>query len=105
MKINKEKFLRLVSNETTDTVKRNRERLANRKELRKSQAIALKVLNKLDQLDWSQKILAQKMNVPTQDIKKIVSGKYSLSLEIEVKLMETLKISNLASLNYKPSEN
>lgn len=63
MKINKEKFLRLVSNETTDTVKRNRERLSNRKELRTSRAIALKVLDKLDQLEWSQKLLAQKMNV------------------------------------------
>jgi ribosome-binding protein aMBF1 (putative translation factor) len=91
----------LVSNESTDTIERNRERIAKRVQLRESQNIAVKVLDKLDQLEWSQKLLAQKMNITPEKITKIVSGKYLLSLEIQVKLMETLKISNLATINYK----
>jgi len=105
MKVNKEKFSALISNEKTDTVKRNRKRITNRQRLRESREIALKVLNKLDQLEWSQKLLAQKMNVTPQEITKIVSGKHLLSLEIKSKLKETLEISNLETFKNNSSRN
>lgn len=94
---NKEKFLSLVSNETTDTLERNRERLKSRAMLRESQQIAIKVLMKLDELGWSQKDLAKEMEVSPQQITKIVSGKENLTIETQIKLQDILNIPVLAS--------
>lgn len=94
---NKEKFLALVSNEKTDTLERNRERIKNRAMLRESQQIAIKVLMKLDELGWTQKVLAQKMEVSPQQINKIVSGKENLTIETQIKLQNILDIPVLAS--------
>ncbi len=91
------KFKALVSKEETNTVKRNKERIKNRAMLRESQAIALKVLDKLDQLNWTQKKLAEKLNVSPQQISKIVSGKENLTLETQAKLQEALDIPILAT--------
>lgn len=94
---NKEKFLALVSNEKTDTTERNRERVKNRAMLRESQQIAIKVLTKLDDLGWSQKRLAQEMDVSPQQISKIVSGKENLTIETQIRLQNILNIPVLAS--------
>lgn len=94
---NKEKFLSLVSNEKTDTIERNRERLKSRAMLRESQQIAIKVLMKLDELGWSQKDLAKEMEVSPQQITKIVSGKENLTIETQIKLQDILNIPVLAS--------
>jgi len=93
----KEKFLALVSNEKTDTLERNNERMKNRAMLRESQQIAIKVLMKLDDLGWSQKDLAREMEVSPQQITKIVSGKENLTIETQIKLQNILKIPVLAS--------
>jgi len=94
---NKEKFLALVSEENTDTMAKNKERIKNRAMLRESQQIALKVLLKLDDLCWTQKDLAAAMGVRPQQISKIVSGKENLTLETQVKLQTILDIPLLAS--------
>jgi len=94
---NKEKFLALVSNEKTDTIERNRKRIKNRAMLRESQQIASKVLIKLDELGWSQKKLAEEMDVSPQQITKIVSGKENLTIETQIKLQNILNIPVLAS--------
>ena len=94
---NKEKFAALVSGEKTNTIERNRERIKNRSRLRESQAIALKVLTKLDEPGWSQKRLANEMGVSPQQITKIVKGKENLTLETQVKLQNILNIPILAS--------
>lgn len=94
---NKEKFAALVSGEKTNTIERNRERIKNRSRLRESQAIALKVLTKLDEPGWSQKRLATEMGVSPQQITKIVKGKENLTLETQVKLQNILNIPILAS--------
>jgi len=83
-----EKFQALVSNEKTDTLARNKERIKNRAMLRESQGIALKVLEKLDQLGWTQKKLAEKLEVSPQQVSKIVSGKENLTIETQVKLQD-----------------
>ena len=92
MKTNKEKFLDLVSEEKTGTIERNRERIKNRKRLRESQAIAIKVLKKLEEPGWSQRRLASEMGVTPQQITKIVKGKENLTLDTIVKLQEILNI-------------
>lgn len=94
---NKEKFMLLVSDEKTDTIEKNKERIKNRAMLRESQKIALKVLMKLDELGWSQKDLAERMNVSPQQINKFVKGKENLTLETQVQLQKILDIPILAT--------
>jgi transcriptional regulator with XRE-family HTH domain len=94
---NKEKFIALVSPETTNTVAKNRDRIKNRAMLRESQNIALKVLEKLEEIRWSQRKLAKEMGVTPQQITKIVKGQENLTLETQIKLQSILKIPILAS--------
>lgn len=94
---NKEKFLKLVSNEESNVLGEIKERINNRAMLRESQKIALKVLLKLDELEWSQRELATKMGVSPQQISKIVSGKENLTIVTQVKLQSVLDIPILAS--------
>lgn len=94
---NKEKFLALVSAENDSTLEKNSERVKNRAMLRESQLIAMKVLMKLDELGWSQKELAKRMDVSPQQITKIVSGKENLTIETQIKLQTILDIPLLAS--------
>lgn len=94
---NKEKFLQLVSGEDTKTIVEVKQRIKNRAMLRESQQIAIKVLMKLDELGWSQKVLAKKMEVSPQQITKIVRGKENLTIETQIKLQNILNIPVLAS--------
>ena len=94
---NKEKFLKLVSEDDTKTLLENQQRIKNRAMLRESQQIALKVLMKLDKLGWTQKDLAAKMEVSPQQITKIVSGKENLTIETQIKLQTILDVPILAS--------
>jgi transcriptional regulator with XRE-family HTH domain len=93
----KKKFKDAVSKEETTSVKRNKERINNRLWLRESQEIALKVLTKLDDLDWTQRRLAVEMGVSPPQIAKIVSGNQNLTLATIVKLQNVLDISLTAS--------
>ncbi|TAG09477.1 MAG: helix-turn-helix domain-containing protein [Sphingobacteriia bacterium] len=95
--INKEKFLALVSKEKTNTLEKNNERIKNRAMLRESQQIAIKVMVKLDELGWSQKDLANALDVSPQQVTKIVSGKENLTIETQIKLQNILDIPVLAS--------
>jgi len=94
---NKEKFLQLVSGEASKALEDVRGRIKNRAMLRESQQIALKVLLRLDDLGWSQKDLANAMEVSPQQITKIVSGKENLTIETQIKLQNILDIPVLAS--------
>ena len=94
---NKEKFQKLVYSENTGIVEENKARIKNRDRLRASQDIALKVLNRLNDLGWKQKKLASEMDVSAQQITKVVSGKENLTLETIVKLEKVLGISILVS--------
>ncbi|MDP1814107.1 MAG: helix-turn-helix transcriptional regulator [Leadbetterella sp.] len=89
---NKEKFLKLVSPTESNTILKNRERISNRAMLRENQSIALKVLAKLDELNWSQKKLAKALNVSPQQVSKIVSGKENSTVKTLTKLEEVLGV-------------
>ncbi len=91
----KEKFQTLVAPEKTKTYQRIKDRVANKPHLEISQAIAIKVLEKLDKLGWSQKELALKMGVSPQQISKIVRGTENLTLESLVKIEKVLGIQLL----------
>lgn len=105
MKTQKEIFKSLVTEEKPDTVSINRERITNRARLRESQQIALKVLDKLNELNWSQRKLAREMGVSPQQITKIVKGTENLTLATQVKLQEVLDIPILATYYERKNEN
>lgn len=87
---NKEKFLALVAKEETNTLSRAQERIANRGRNRKAFAISLAILERLDQLTWSQKRMAEEMGVSPQQINKWVSGKENFTLDTISKIEEAL---------------
>ena len=97
MKTNREKFLELVSDIDVKAEEKNNWLIANRQWLRVSQDIAFDILEKLDDLDWTQKDLADKMGVSPPYINKIVKGSENFTLESLVKLQEILDIPILAS--------
>lgn len=94
---NKDKFLNLVSKETSNTLQNLKERKKNRAMLRESQSIAFKVLMRLETLKWTQKKLAEKLEVTPQQVSKIISGKENLTLETLVKLQNVLEIPLLVT--------
>jgi ribosome-binding protein aMBF1 (putative translation factor) len=91
----KDQFLPLVSKEKTKTYQNLKSRVANNPHLEISQSIALRVLDKLDELGWSQKELAIKMGVSPQQVSKIVRGSENLTLESLVKLESALGLEIL----------
>lgn len=97
MKTNREKFLELVSDVDIKTEEKNNWLIANRQWLRVSQDIAFDILEKLEDLNWTQKDLAEKMGVSPQYINKIVKGSENFTLESLVKLQAILDIPILAS--------
>ncbi len=97
MKTNREKFLALVSNIDVKAEEKNNWLIANRQWLRVSQDIAFDILEKLDDLDWTQKDLAEKMGVSPPYINKIVKGSENFTLESLVKLQAILDIPILAN--------
>lgn len=101
MNLNKEKFLSLVSNVKTNTVERNQERIRNREMSRVSSSIALKVLNRMDDLGWDNNRLSQELDIPLGFVNKIISGKYNLSLNTLMNIQRTLNIKIIISDIYK----
>jgi len=94
---NNDRFLGLVSEEKANTFEKNETLIRNRQMLKESRLIALKVLKRLDEINSTQKELAEKLEVSPQQISKIVKGRENLTLETIVKLQNVLKIPILAS--------
>ena len=87
----------LVSEIDTKTEEKNNWFIANKLWLRVSQDIAFDILERLDDLNWTQKDLADKMGVSPQYVNKLVKGSENLTLETLVKLQTILNIPLLAS--------
>src|SRR5256885_10300178 len=75
-------------------------RRLNRAWLRRSQRIALHVLDALEAKDMSQKALAEAIGVSPQYINKLVKGGENLSLETISKLEDALGISLVEVRDY-----
>jgi plasmid maintenance system antidote protein VapI len=93
---NKEKFLKLVSQEENNTLDKIKERNANRLWLRVSQEIAKKVVISLRELGWTKTKLAQELGVSKQQVSKIVKGRENFTISTIVKLEEVLQINILS---------
>lgn len=92
MNLNNLSFFRLISKEKTTTSQKNKERITNRDILRESKNIAFNVLERIDELGWSQKKLAESMDVSHQYINEMVKGQKPFQLEFLSKLEEILEI-------------
>lgn len=94
--MNKEELLgklqSVVSGEPVKWQERTEERIANKKWLRRSQAVALLVLRTLRQKGITQKDLALKMDVSPQQVNKWVKGKENFTFETIVRLEEVLGV-------------
>ena len=93
---NKEKFLKLVSQDENNTLDKIKERNANRLWLRASQEIAKKVLIRLRELGWTKTKLAQELGVSKQQVSKIVRGSENFTISTIVDLEKVLNISILS---------
>lgn len=76
-----EKLSTLASPEPSNWKAKAAHRRENREWLKKSAAIAVKVLEALKTQSLSQKDLAEKLNVSPQQVNKIVKGQENLTLE------------------------
>lgn len=73
-------------------------RVANKSWLRYSQHIAMKMLDKMEELDMTQKVLAEKMGCSQQYVSKILKGKENLSIETLCKIEDALYLTLLPQL-------
>lgn len=97
MNTRKDKLKAIVSPNSNNSLERSKNRIRSREMLREARKIALKVLIRLDELQWTQKYLAERLEVSPQQVNKIVKGKENLTLETQVKLQNVLQIPILAS--------
>jgi ribosome-binding protein aMBF1 (putative translation factor) len=67
-------------------------RKANKAWLRKSAAIALRILDALEELNWKKAKLAQEMGVSPQQVSKYVKGEENFKLETLCNLEKVLGI-------------
>ena len=67
-------------------------RLENSRWLRRSQKIAMEMLDRMESLGVNQKELAQRMGCSTQYVSKILRGKENLSLETICKIEDALEM-------------
>jgi transcriptional regulator with XRE-family HTH domain len=67
-------------------------RLENSRWLRRSQKIAMEMLDRMEYLGINQKELAQRMECSPQYVSKILKGKENLSLETISKIEEALEM-------------
>lgn len=70
-------------------------RLQNKSWLRHSQRIAMKMLEKMDELGLTQKQLAEQMGCSQQYVSKVLKGRENLSLESISKIEDCLNFSIL----------
>jgi len=91
-KKNIKEFLETIENDKGSWLEEARYRRENRTWLRKSQRIAIRILQTLDEKNMQQKELAEAMGVSPQQVSKIVKGKQNLTLETISKLESVLGV-------------
>lgn len=74
-------------------------RLANKPWLRYSQQIAMMMLDKMDELNMTQKKLAELMGCSQQYVSKVLKGQENLSLETLSKIEHCLNIQILSVIH------
>jgi transcriptional regulator with XRE-family HTH domain len=92
---NKEKFLALVNGTDQTVLEQVKWRKENRAWLKRSQAVAIKVLSALAKKGMSQKDLAEIIGISPQQVNKWVKGKENFTFETISKLENALNVELL----------
>lgn len=92
---NKEKFLKLVSNRPTTTLANIKHRIDNEDKIKGYQAIAIKVLSRMDELKLTKKDLSLLIKTHNKQIDKVVKGKEAVSKDLLKRLEGVLNIKLL----------
>ena len=79
-------------------------RQKNKRWLRYSQHVAMLMLDKMEELNWTQKVLAEKMGCTQQYISKVLKGSENLSIETICKIEDALDIRLLPKFYFIPDE-
>lgn len=98
-----DKFLALVSDETSDFEKKVLLRKENKDWIKKSTRIAIKVNSAIKMQSINQRQLAEKLNVSAQYVNKILKGSENLSLETISKLESALGIQLIEVVGFSNS--
>lgn len=96
-----EKFAKLVSDKPSNFLAKLEHYKSNKKWLDNSSKVAINVLDALKEKNWSQRDLAEKMNVSAQQINKIIKGQQNLTFETVGKLEDALGISLMEITTFK----
>ena len=67
-------------------------RRANKAWLRRSQIIAIRILDKMDEMKWTQKKVADLLGCSQQYVSRMVKGSENLSLEMLSKIEDELGV-------------
>lgn len=67
-------------------------RRANRSWLRRSQSVAMKMLDMMDKMKWTQQQVADKLGCSQQYVSRIVKGSENLTLEMLSKIEDEMGI-------------
>lgn len=100
----KEKLANIVSKEPSKWFEDVKWRIENRAWLRRSQSIALKILLRLDEINITQKELAERMGVSAQMVNKLVKGSENITLETISKLEKALGMELIQVNGYEKVE-
>lgn len=79
MKVNKEKLEKIISDDPVYTAERNRQRILNRSELRKSRVYAMKLLNIMEITNLTKYRLSLKIGISKTILDNVVQGKKVIS--------------------------
>lgn len=96
-----EKFAKLVSSKPSNFKAKLDYFKANKKRLDQSAKVAINVLEALKDKGWSQKDLAEKMNVSAQQVSKILKGQENMTFETIDKLEVALGFVLMEIVEYK----
>lgn len=67
-------------------------RRANRSWLRRSQAVAMKMLDKMEKMGWTQQQVAEKLGCTQQYVSRMVKGSENLTMDMLSKIEDNLDI-------------
>jgi len=99
MSINRKKLREIAGKSPWE--QQARERLQNRQWKKLAAKIAVRILSRLDELNWKQKDLAEKLGVSPQQVNKIVRGKENLTLDAISRLENVLGTDLLTEVKTK----
>ena len=79
-------------------------RQKNKRWLHYSQQVAMLMLDKMEELNWTQKVLAEKMGCSQQYISKVLKGGENLSIETICKIEDALDLRLLPKFYFYVNE-